>query len=216
MAPPDFANFFLASAGAGAALIGLLFVAISIAPERTVQREAPVERRAVAGSAFTALVNAFFISLGGLIPGASLGGIVLTMSTLALVNSARLGWTLRRGQPGALAAVRRLTLLVVSLVVYGLEWWYALQLQRAPADSSLVYTLAWLVLTVYGIGLTRAWELLGASRGGLTDWLSPLHNLEADGAGRGASAAPPTASRATGRAGPDQPADVADQQRGTE
>jgi hypothetical protein len=206
MVPPDFANFFLASAGAGAALIGLLFVAISIAPERTVQREAPVERRAVAGSAFTALVNAFFISLGGLIPGSSLGGIVLAMSTLALVNSARLGWSLRRGRAGALSAARRLTLLFTSLVVYGLEWWYGLQFQRAPGDPSLVYTLAWLVLAVYGIGLTRAWELLGASRGGLTGWLSPLRDLDAPALAREGDGA--------GRAGPDQPrpAHVADQE----
>jgi hypothetical protein len=35
MVPTDFANFFLSTAGAGAALIGLLFVAISINPERT-------------------------------------------------------------------------------------------------------------------------------------------------------------------------------------
>src|SRR5258706_4933834 len=66
--PPEFANFFIASAGAGAALVGLLFVAVSIAPEQLVTRRAPMERQAVAGSAFTALMNAFFISLVALIP----------------------------------------------------------------------------------------------------------------------------------------------------
>jgi hypothetical protein len=34
MVPPEFANFFIASASAGAALVGLLFVAVSLAPER--------------------------------------------------------------------------------------------------------------------------------------------------------------------------------------
>ena len=61
MIPAEFTNFFIASAGAGAALVGLLFVAVSLAPEQIVTRGAPVERRAVAGSAFTALINAFFI-----------------------------------------------------------------------------------------------------------------------------------------------------------
>jgi hypothetical protein len=34
MQPPDFTNFFMASAGAGAALVGLLFVAFSVNPGR--------------------------------------------------------------------------------------------------------------------------------------------------------------------------------------
>ena len=60
MVPASFANFFLATAGAGGALIGLLFVAISISPERIFSEGAPRERQAVASGAFTALVNAFF------------------------------------------------------------------------------------------------------------------------------------------------------------
>jgi hypothetical protein len=65
--PPEFANFFIASASAGAALVGLLFVAVSIAPEQIVTHRAPMERQAVAGGAFTALINAFFSSLAALL-----------------------------------------------------------------------------------------------------------------------------------------------------
>jgi hypothetical protein len=86
MLPPELSNFFLATAGAGAALIGLLFVAVSIAPEQIATRRAPLERQAVAASTFTALVNAFFISLGALFPG-SLGWVALLMSSLGLLNS---------------------------------------------------------------------------------------------------------------------------------
>jgi hypothetical protein len=60
MVPQVFHDYFVASTGAGAALLGLLFVAVSIAPERTVMSTAPVERQAAATSAYTALLNAFF------------------------------------------------------------------------------------------------------------------------------------------------------------
>jgi len=52
MVPTDFANYFLASAGAGAALIGLLFVAISINTGRTFGRAAQPVRQQVASGAF--------------------------------------------------------------------------------------------------------------------------------------------------------------------
>src|SRR5437588_9920681 len=82
--PPEFANFFIACASAGGALVGLLFVAISIAPEQIVTPRAPLERQAVAGSAFTALVNAFFISLVALIPHFSVGSVIVPFSSLSL------------------------------------------------------------------------------------------------------------------------------------
>ena len=57
MVPEAFHDYFVASTGAGAALGGLLFVAVSIAPERTVMSGAPVDRQAVATSAYTTLLN---------------------------------------------------------------------------------------------------------------------------------------------------------------
>src|SRR3989442_14040776 len=86
MVPPQFVNFFIASAGAGAALVGLLFVAVSIAPEHIVQENATVERQAMAASSSTALLNAFFISFGALLP-ENVGYITLVMSLSGLINS---------------------------------------------------------------------------------------------------------------------------------
>src|SRR5579859_3086076 len=100
--PPEFSNFFIAGASAGAALVGLLFVAVSIAPEQIVTSRAPVERQAVAGSAFTALLNAFFISLVALIPHFNFGTLIMPFSSLSLLNSVFLAWQilrLRKGWP---------------------------------------------------------------------------------------------------------------------
>ena len=94
MVPPAFANFFIAGASAGAALVGLLFVAVSLAPEQIVTRRAPQERQAVAGSAFTALINAFFLSLTALIPNVNFGLVVVTVSGFCLLTSLIQAWTL--------------------------------------------------------------------------------------------------------------------------
>src|SRR5258708_19389881 len=85
--PPEFASFFIAGASAGAALVGLLFVAVSIAPEQIVTRRAPIERQAVARSAFTPLINAFFPSLAALIPRFNFGPAIVPICSLSLVPS---------------------------------------------------------------------------------------------------------------------------------
>lgn len=176
MVPPQFTNFFIASASAGAALVGLLFVAVSIAPERIVMANAPVERRAMAASSFTALLNAFFISLGALIPG-SVGVITLIMSASGLFNSLFLAWNLLKERQSWQNVLRRIFLIVASFIIYGSELYVAILLLYKPNNLGIFYTLTGLLLAVYGIGLLRAWQLLGARRYGLLRWLNPLTEL---------------------------------------
>ena len=176
MVPPELSNYFLATAGAGAALLGLLFVAVSISPERIASRRAPIERQAVAASTFTALVNAFFISLGALIPG-SLGLVGLIMSFLGLLNSLALGGHLLRHPKNWQNFLRRVFLILISLAIYGAEFYYALRLTITPSAVDSAYTLASLLLAVYSVGLIRAWELLGVNRFGLLSWLNPLYDV---------------------------------------
>ncbi len=67
MLPAECANFLVASTQASAALIGLLLVSVSIAPERVFGSKAEATRRALALSSFTALANVFFVSFGSLV-----------------------------------------------------------------------------------------------------------------------------------------------------
>ncbi|TMF37881.1 MAG: hypothetical protein E6I30_03370 [Chloroflexi bacterium] len=69
MVPAEFESFFVTSATVSSALIGLLFVSISINPQRIFGPNAESARQAQALSAFSALANIFFISLAALIPG---------------------------------------------------------------------------------------------------------------------------------------------------
>jgi hypothetical protein len=177
MVPEAFINFFLASSGAAAALVGLLFVAISIAPEHIVQANAPIERQAMAASSFTALLNAFFISLAALIP-LNIGTVILLMSTIGLINNSFLAWNLLKERGRWLNVARRVFLILVSFIIYGFEFYNAIVIIREPDTVGNFYVLAGLLLGVYLIGLTRAWQLLGARRYGLGGWLSPLRELD--------------------------------------
>ena len=177
MVPPEFANFFIASAGAGAALVGLLFVAVSIAPEQMVTRRAPMERQAVAGSAFTALMNAFFISLVALIPHFNVGFVIVPFISLCLLTTLIQAWQLLRLRKSWLSLLRRTFLVVLSVVLYVLELANALQLGVDPSQVGAVYGLVFLLWGAFALGIVRAWELLGVHRYGLLGWLNPLRDL---------------------------------------
>jgi hypothetical protein len=166
MVPDTFTNYFLASVGASAALIGLLFVAVAVAPERVFGSESTLERRTMAGGAFLALVNAFFVSLAALIPKANVGYTALVISIFALINTFRLGqhiwteWRLSRNAEGLL-------LVLSSVVIYGDEIRYAVPLLQRGRDSDALYGLAYLLLASYGLAVARAWALLGGGQDGL-------------------------------------------------
>lgn len=182
MLPTAFVPFFAASMGAAGALIGLLFIAISIAPERTVGKAAAPERAALAGNAFTALTNVFFISLVALIPIAGVGPIVTLMGALSCAATVRLAISLlRRRADGKRLTLtqlaRRMSLIVASLVIYGLETWQGAQVATTSnADAIVVVTL--LLVSIYGLALTRMWSLLGARKDSIFAWLNVLNDLE--------------------------------------
>ncbi|MDQ5828758.1 MAG: hypothetical protein M3324_02550 [Actinomycetota bacterium] len=183
MMQQEFDTFFAASAGASAALIGLLFVAVSRAePGSVFGNEARADRHAAAAGAFTGLADAFFVSLGALIPGANIGGIVLVVGAVALLGTLGLGRELWRNRFEGGRAGRGALLVLGGFVVYVLQLWYALSLLRAPSDKDYLSALAFLLLGSYVVGLGRAWELLGAPQKGILAWL--LSPREQGDAGR--------------------------------
>ena len=183
MMPQEFDTFFATSAGASAALIGLLFVAVSRAePGSVFGREAQADRHAAAAGAFTGLADAFFVSLGALIPGANIGGIVLVVAAVALLGTLGLGRELWRRRFEGRRAGRGALLVLGGFAVYGLQLWCAYWLLGAPSDKDYLSALAFLLLGSYVVGLGRAWELLGAPQRGVLAWL--LSPREQDEAGR--------------------------------
>ena len=161
MVPPEYANYFVASTGASAALMGLLFVSISIAPERVFGETAHAGNRALALSSFTALANAFFVSLSGLIPHTSFGLYVIIASAIALSQSLSLLLTAGRWRREGVL-LRAVTLFVAATAVYGSELVLGIELYVSNSNVGLIAVLLQVLLGVFAIGLARAWQLLGA------------------------------------------------------
>jgi hypothetical protein len=176
--PLEFLSFFIASAGAAAALAGLLFVAASLAPEQNITRRAPVERQVVAASAFTALINAFFISLAALVPHFNFGTFVVPISSVSLATSLLQAWSLLRLRKGWPSFLRRAVIVIVSLGLYVLQLRQGIGLIVEPAQVGFVYGMLFLQMGTFILGLIRAWELLGAQRYGLGGWLNPLRDVD--------------------------------------
>lgn len=166
MIPAAYLNFLIASTQASAALIGLLFVAITLAPERVFGEQAEAGRQARALSAFTALANIFFISFSMLIPDVQVGLVVTVVAGVSTLQTLGLLFLLRHWRVQGVLW-RSLLLFLGSLAIYGGELVVGVQLwNRAPNPGALTGILE-LLLGAFGIGLGRAWELLGAPRIGV-------------------------------------------------
>lgn len=161
MIPASFTGFFAASAGAGAALVGLLFVAISVIPDQAQNPDTQLERQAAIETAFSALLNDFLISIAALIPNANLGYVTVILGSFAAVNTCTLGWRLLTKRVHWTSMVRRVILILLSLVSYGYEVYFGSLLLAHPNNVDLVYSIVVVLLISYANGVIRAWELVG-------------------------------------------------------
>ena len=163
----SYAPFFSGSATVAGALIGLLFVALSLAPER-LRDAGSLEHQAIAATAFTALVDALFVSLIGLEPGGGLQYGAVIFGALGL--SSTIGLTLRlwRNRHVAHLSNRWPIFIGLILAVYTAQLITGL-LPENPAGAA--NQAATFVYVMFGVGIARAWQLLGLKGGGLLDEL---------------------------------------------
>src|SRR5581483_289117 len=171
MVAAEFQTFLVASVAASSGLIGLLFVSVSVAPERVFGPRSEAVRQARAVSAFTALANVFFFSLVSLVPGINAGLVAMITGFVALLQTLALLRLLREWRTEG-ALLRSLILFLGSAAIYGGEIFVGLELWLKPSATGALTGLLELTLGAYAIGLGRAWELLGAPRMGFVAGLA--------------------------------------------
>ena len=150
MVPASYHDFFSACASVAGALIGLLFVAISISPAKLSGPIAEKDHQLKAAMAFSALVNTLVIALVTLLPGASLSLAVIVVAASGLSSTAGLIILLLR-DTGLRVRPEELILPGVLLLLYGLQPGHRHRAGRGspgPGESQqpggIVHWLLWL------------------------------------------------------------------------
>jgi hypothetical protein len=165
----SYTAFFSGTATVAGALVGLLFVALSVSPERLRGAHASVEHQAIASTAFTALVDALFVSLIGLEPGGGIRYGAVILGTLGLTSSCGLAVRLWRARAGADLSRRWPYLLGFIILVYAAQITSGIVLRTPCSQASQSVTFLYIL---FGTGIARSWELLGLEGGGPLDLLA--------------------------------------------
>jgi hypothetical protein len=166
-------DFFTAAASVAGALTGLLFVALSLTPERLRRSSGYVEHQAIAATAFTSLVDALFLSLSGLMPSGGTQTTLLILGLFGLSSSLGLVWRLWRSRKREKLSKRWPVLQGLIIIIYTFQCVVSFTTSNSSSDkvSSI------LIIIMFATGIARSWELLGLSGGGLLDLL--VHRLDA-------------------------------------
>jgi len=152
MVPTAYDAFLAAIATAGAALIGLLFVAVSVRDDTIFGPTATPGGEALAITAFTGLVNSFVVSVVGLVPKVNIGEPALIMALVGITATVRLD---RR-----LHASRNVIVLALTLLAYAIQFGYGVLLLIKPHDSNQLINLSFIIFLTLVLSLQRAWSLL--------------------------------------------------------
>jgi len=163
-------DFFIASAGASAAILGLLVVAVSVVNADDDNPTTRELRTVLTGSAFVALVDIFFVSLVALTGGSVVLGLSsLAMAAVGLVATRRLIPRARRAgnfSRGFRARRLNITFAAISVGGYSVQFALAVALLANTQSAALQRALVLIIVALYGSALGRAWVVTGITRRG--------------------------------------------------
>jgi hypothetical protein len=176
-------DLFAAIAASAAALTGLLFVALSVAPRRGPAAGPPIIQQIRVAAALLCFVNALAVSLYGLVPQTNVGypsmvmGVIGILFTAAAIRSVLSSGSTRRQQLGQLGLV---TLL---LLIFGTEFVSGIAVIANASNSGQVEAIGYALVSSLIVGISRAWELVGDRETGMFASLAVLVGRTPPGAG---------------------------------
>ena len=161
----QYAHFLDVSATASAGFTGLLLVALSIVNSDESQYGLRERRMVLAGSAFLALVDIFFVSLVSSLGGAvTLATASLVMALVGLAGTSRLMPRARRaGNFARDFPKRKLNLMfaAVAVTLCSVQLVLAIALLSDSSSTALTRALVFLLVTLFASALGRGWEVAG-------------------------------------------------------
>lgn len=172
MVTTSFSELFVVIAESAAALIGLLFVAVTVANARRPAGSQEIGEYRAAAS-LLAFMNALTVSLFGIVPGNNLGYASLIMGVIG-VFFAGAGVRTILAQPRRLRRRSQLLLIIGLLVVFGFEIVYGILLIGHPHSSNDLSTIGNVLIASLLIGIGRAWEMVGSWDTGIVSSLRHL------------------------------------------
>ena len=163
-------NFFIASAGASAAILGLLVVAVSVVNADDADATTRELRTVLAGSAYVVLVDVFFVSIVALTGGSvALGLSSVAMAAFGLLATRRLIPRAKRaGNFSRSSPKRKLNIAFAAISVggYSVQLGLAVTLLSNTQNAALQRALVLVIVVLYGSALGRTWEVTGITRRG--------------------------------------------------
>ena len=163
-------SFLSTSAGASAAILGLLVVAVSVVNADDANPTTRELRTVLAGSGYLALVDIFLVSIVALTGGSVVFGLSsLVMGSVGLLATRRLIPRAQRAgnfAPGFRARRLNIAFASVSVASYSLQLGLAAALLADTKSAALQRGLVLVIAALYCSALGRAWVVTGISRRG--------------------------------------------------
>src|SRR5215469_165192 len=163
-------SFFITSAGASAAILGLLVVAVSVVNADDANPTTRELRTVLAGSAFVALVDIFLVSIVALTGGSVVFGLSsLAMAAVGLLATRQLIPRAKRAgnfSRGFRARNLNIAFASMSVVAYSVQLVLAVALLANTKSAVLQQALVLVIVALYCSALGRAWVVTGINRRG--------------------------------------------------
>jgi hypothetical protein len=163
-----FESFFITSAGASAAILGLLVVAVTVVNSDDANHTTRELRTVLAGSAFVALVDIFIVSIVALTGGSVVFGLSsLAMALVGLLATRGLIPRARRAgnfSPSSGTRTLNIGFAALSVAAYSVQLGLAVALLANTVSTALQRALVLVIVALYCSALGRAWVVTGITR----------------------------------------------------